>query len=424
MALHRFTGLWRNADFLKLWTGQTISMFGTMIGGSAMDFTAILFLQASPIQVAVLAACRQVPAFLAGLVVGAWVDRQHRRPVLIATDLGRALALVSVPVAAAFGQLHIEQLYIVAFATSLLTLFFDVAYQAYLPSLVRRDELLEGNSKLTASASVAEFGGFSLAGWLVSWLSGPLTILIDAVSFLVSATSLWLIRGRESRMIESGQTAVTGMLPEVREGLRLVASDPILRVLALTTMVHSLSGGCVGAVIVLYMTRDLGFAPGILGMMWAVGGVTSFLGALVAAPVAHRLGTGGAMVAGLLVMAGGTFLVPLAEGTTLLSAVLLVANQLITDPAATVYNINETTLRQSIVPDRLLGRVGATLRFLGLGLSITGAVVGGALGETLGVRVALIVGAGGGIVSALVMLCSPLRKITTPRLQAPVMADL
>ena len=229
-----FTGLWRNADFLKLWTGQSISVFGSMIGGSAMTFTAIIFLHATPLEMAILSAARQVPAFMAGLMAGVWVDRLRRRPILITTDLGRALLLATIPLAAAFGALRIEHLYVVAFGTSLLTLLFDVAYQAYLPALVQREEVLEGNSKLTASASVAEFGGFSLAGWLVQWLSGPATILIDALSFVVSAVSLAFIRRREPAGAPTAAQEPSGVWREIVDGLRVIRRNSVLLAIGIT----------------------------------------------------------------------------------------------------------------------------------------------------------------------------------------------
>jgi MFS family permease len=190
----RFTGLWRHREFQKLWAGQTISLFGSRIGGFALTFVAILTLHASPIQVALLNAAQYGPGLVVGLFAGVWVDRLRRRPVMIVVDIGRAAILAVIPLAAALGHLTIALLFAVALCVSVLTVFFDVAYRSYLPSLVRRDQLLEGNSKLTASASVTEFGGWSIAGFVVQALSAPGTVLVDTVSFLVSAASLAAIR--------------------------------------------------------------------------------------------------------------------------------------------------------------------------------------------------------------------------------------
>ena len=409
-----FTGLWRNADFLKLWTGQTISVFGSMIGGSAMTFTAIIFLHATPLEMAILSAARQVPAFVAGLMAGVWVDRLRRRPILITTDLGRALLLATIPLAAAFGALRIEHLYVVAFGTSLLTLLFDVAYQAYLPALVQREEVLEGNSKLTASASVAEFGGFSLAGWLVQWLSGPATILIDALSFVVSAVSLAFIRRREPAGAPTAAQEPSGVWREIVDGLRVIRRNSVLLAIGITEVLLGIGQGIVGAIISLFMIDGLHFEPGVLGMIWAVGGVTSFLGATFAAAAARRWGAGGAMSGGLLFSGLGTLLVPLAPGPTLLGALLLVGNQVITDPAHTVYLVNEVSLRQRIVPGRLLGRVSATVRFGSLGATLVGAVAGGVLGERTGLRPTLVAGCGLTLAAALWLRLSPAGRLGPP----------
>jgi MFS family permease len=193
MRIH-LTGLWRNPDFLKLWTGQTVSVFGSLITWTALQFTAIIALDATPFQVAVLTAAGPVAGILAGLVTGVWVDRLPRRPLMIAADLLRAILLAGIPLAALAGVLRIEQLYAVAFLTGVLTIIFDVAYQSYLPTLISRDDLLEGNSKLTASASAAEVGAFGISGWLVQLLTAPFAVLIDAASFVVSAVCLLLIR--------------------------------------------------------------------------------------------------------------------------------------------------------------------------------------------------------------------------------------
>src|SRR5262245_8135260 len=190
--------LWHNRHFLRLWAGQTISVFGSLIGRTALPFTAILVLKATPFQMGLLAAADLVPNFLAALIAGAWVDRLPRRPLMIAADLARAAVLVSIPLAATFHHLRIERLYAPPSLQGLVTTCFDVAYASYLPTLVPREQLVEGNSRLTASASAAEFGAFSLGGWLVQWFGGPIAVLIDAVSFLGSAAFLATIRAPET----------------------------------------------------------------------------------------------------------------------------------------------------------------------------------------------------------------------------------
>ncbi len=309
----QWKGLWKNADFMRLWSGQTISQFGSMIGGTAMSFTAILVLQATPFQMGVLHAMELIPAVLVGLLAGAWVDRVRRRPLLIGADLGRAVVLASIPLAALMGVLHIQQVYLVTLLVSVLTIFFNVAYRSYLPSLVGKADLIEGNSKLSASASVAEFAGFSLGGWLVQALSAPKAVLIDAVSFIFSAISILLIRAPEAP-IPAGEQP--NLRLEILEGLRVVWGQPLLRASASAVTILGLSGGMYGALVVLYMSRGLGFSPGILSMFWAIGGISSFIGATLAGRFTRRLGVGLAMAVGLGLSGLSSLLIPLASGAT------------------------------------------------------------------------------------------------------------
>jgi len=347
-----------------------------------------------------------------GLVAGMWVDRLPRRPILIAADLGRAALLGSIPAAAYFGALHIHQLYIVAFLSGVLSMFFDVAYTSYLPSLVQREELVEGNSKLSASASVAEVGAFSLGGWLVQVFSGPVAVLIDAVSFLVSALFVALIRVPEPP--PPAPEKRPGVWEEITGGLRAILESPVLRSVALGGVIQDFSGRIFGTVFLLYVSRELGFKPGVLGVIWAVGGVTSLLGAWAAGPVTRRLGLGRTLILGLLLAGVGQLFIPMARDTSLFAVALMVASQLVSDPAYTIYSINETSLRQSMTPDRLLGRVDAGIRFAGLGAMLAGAFGAGYLGERIGLQNTLLVGAGGTFLAALWLAVSPVRHLKTP----------
>jgi MFS family permease len=299
----RFDGLWRHPDFLRLWAGETISVFGSLVGGLALGFTAVVYLDASPFQVALVTSSNTLAGVCVSLFAGAWVDRLHRRPIMIAADIGRAAVLTSIPVAAVLGVLRVEQLYVVGLLMGAMTTFFDVAYQSYLPTLVEEEELVEGNSKLTASASVAEFGAFSLAGWLVQLLTGPGAIVVDAVSFLFSAGAVRAIRTRESAQTPAVQRR--SIRAEIAEGIRAIVRDRVLGALAASAISLQLASGMVGAVYLLFASRELGFSPGVLGMIFGIGGVTSLVGALVAGWSARRFGTGGAMILGLAIAGVG-----------------------------------------------------------------------------------------------------------------------
>jgi MFS family permease len=393
---------------MRLWIGQTISVGGSLIGRAAMSFTAILLLHATPFQLGLLFAASMVPGFLTGLIAGAWVDRLPRRPILIWADIGRAVLLATIPLAAFFRLLRIEQLYVVNFLVSILTIFFDVAYQSYLPSLISRAELIEGNSKLSASASVAEVGGFALAGWLVELFTGPITILIDAISFVFSAISVGLIRVQEQ---EAAHNPQPNLRREIAEGLRALLQDATLRVTAACTISQEFFVGVYSALVVLYMARDLGFAPGILGTIWALGGISSLIGALATDPTIKRFGIGPAMIGACCLSGLAMFFVPLAHGATLGAALLLILQQLLGDGAATIYQINQVSLRQAIAPERLRGRVNASAEFLGLGAMLAGSLLGGLFGGIIGVRTVLFFSAFGTMFSALWLVFSPVRRL-------------
>jgi MFS family permease len=418
----RFTGLWRHPDFVRLWAGETVSVFGSLIGGLALLFTAVIWLDASPLQIAILAACQMAPGFLIGLLAGVWADRLHRRPILIACDIGRFAVLATIPLAALFDLLSLPQLYLVALVANTLTVFFDVAYQSYLPTLVRREELVEGNSKLAATASIAEFGSFSLSGWLVQLLKGPGAVLIDALSFLVSAYFVWRIRTPEPppAPIEERRH----MLHEAREGMQVVLRQPLLRSLAASNILLSASQRMVGVVFLLYLNRELGFGPGVLGMIFAVGGVTSLGGAYLAGRPHWFGGLGPALVTAMLLMGLGMLFMPLTSGVSVFGASLLIANQLITDPAATFFEINSLSLRQGITPDRLQGRMNATMRFTEFGGMLAGTAMGGILGELVGLRQTLFLAVGLAFVAALTLALSPILRLRTmPESESPIVPE-
>jgi predicted MFS family arabinose efflux permease len=387
----KFDGLWRHPDFLKLWAGETISIFGSLIGRTALPFTAILVLDAGPIEIAALSAAELAPALLLGPVIGVWVDRLRRRPLMIAADIGRFLLLATIPLAHLVDALSMGHLYVVAFFVGILTMVFDVAYLSYLPTLVKKEDLLEGNSKLAASSSVAEIGGFSLSGWLVQLVTGPVTILIDAFSFLASAAALVAIRTEEPRpRPESDRVEVRR---EFTEGVRFLVRDPILRALASAAITLEFSWRMFGAVFLVFVTKDAGFEPGILGMIFAVGGISSLVGAMLAPRSARVFGAGPSMWGGLALMGASMLTVPIIPEAGVIAASLLIAQQLIGDGGATVFEVNQVSLRQTLTPERMLGRVNAAIRLSGLAAMLLGSLAGGIMGETLGLRATLTAGA-------------------------------
>ena len=346
---------------MLVWSAATVSVFGCFVTRIALPFVAIVTLQAGPIEIAALRAVDLVAALLVGFVAGAWVDRLRRRPVMIWADLGRAVLLGSIPVAAIGGWLTLAQVFLVSALAAVLTTFFDVADKAYLPTVVGRAELVRANGALAATSSAMEFVAFGAAGFLVKLLTAPIAIAIDAVSFVVSAVFLGGIRRPEPPPPPAADREP--IVTEIREGMRIVARDPVLRGLLWGTMGLAAMWGVFGSTWLLFANGDLGLDPAVIGVVAALGGFGSLVGALLAERVAGRFGLGRLVVVSLLVAALGNLLIPLAPaGLPLVAIAFLVGQQLIGDTAVTIYDVTEISMRQARVEDRHLGRVNATVR--------------------------------------------------------------
>jgi MFS family permease len=413
--------IWRNGAFVRVWTAATISIFGSLITRMALPFVAILVLSAGPIEVAVLRSLDLVAALLVGLVAGAWVDRLRRRPVLIWADLGRALLLLSLPLAFVLGLLTLWQLFAVTILTAALTTFFDAADNAYLPSIVRQEKLVEANSSLAASGSAAEFTAFGISGFLIQALTAPIAILIDAATFVVSAVLLASIRRPEP-----APPAVADRRPvlqEIREGVAIVAGDPVLRALALAQMSQHVLWGVFGATYLLFAFRDLALGPAAIGLIAGAGGFGSLLGALVVGRATRRWGIGRTAIASLVLAAVGNAFVPLAPaGMPLIAAGFLIAQQLVGDSAVTVYDITEQSVRQATVENRLLGRAASTFQFAAVGAQLVGTIGAGLVAEAFGLRVAAAIAPLGALAGAVVLWFSPVRALRIRSLETGTVA--
>src|SRR5215471_2023268 len=309
--------LWRNSDFLKLWTGQAVSQFGSIISRDGIPFAAALTLGASPLQMGLLSGAGGV-VLLFGLFVGAWVDRARRRPVLIGADIARFVVLGSIPLAAAFHRLSMFQLYIVEATAAGFTLLFDAAHQAYVPELVSPDLLVDANAKLALTQSVAEVSVSGITGVLVQLITAPLAVLLDAVSYLVSAISLGSIRFRETRPLPSVERRLTS---EIAEGLLFSWTNPTLRTLLAFAATGAFFLGFYGSLYVLYAIRELGLRPGTIGVVISLGGAANVMGALFAKRLVQRVGLGRALTASALVIGVATLLPPFAGGSAWRAAV-------------------------------------------------------------------------------------------------------
>jgi MFS family permease len=404
--------LWKHPDFLKLWTGQTVSQLGSVVTRTALPLVALLVLGAGPLELAILVISASVAVLLVGLVAGAWVDRLRRRPILIWTDVLRAALLFWIPIAYAIGALRIEQLYAVAFIEAGLGSLFDAAYPAYVPSLVGTDRVVEANSKLATSSSIGEIGGPGFAGALVQIVSAPFAILVDAFSFVVSAVSLAAIRAPEPR--RPARVVETRIGHEIVEGLRIVREHPILVPLAARSILAHVFGAFYGVLYSIYLLKDLHLDPLLLGIVISAGGVGSLVGSFFASRAVRRLGIGPSIIW----MATGASIIgvltPLAQGPVAVATLMVFLPQLIGDGLQTIEGVGELSLVQGLIPDAILGRVNATLEVVSHGIGYpAGALAAAFVAEQVGVRGAIALGWAGMAASILLLVFSPL-----PRLRA------
>jgi MFS family permease len=407
------SSLWRNADFRKLWTGQTISELGSVVTRTAVPLVAVLVLAAGPLQMAFLVVSASLAVLLVGLFAGAWVDRLRRRPILIWSDAVRAVLLFSIPAAYLGGVLRIEQLYLVVFLEGCLGALFHAAYPAYVPSLIGVDRVVEGNSKLATSSSLAEIGGPGLAGGLVQAIGAPLAIFVDAISFLVSAISLVLIRSREPP--RPPRTLAIPIRLEILEGLRLVRRHAVLVPLTLRSIIAHIAGSFYGVLYTIYLIEDLQLSPLLLGVVVSAGGVGSLVGSFFASRVIARFGFGPALIGTAVGASMIGVLTPLAGGPLLLATLMVFLPQLIGDGLQTIEGVAELSLIQGVIPDRILGRVNATLEVFSHGIAYPlGALVAAALAGWIGVRGVIAIGWAGMAVSILLLVFSPLPRIRQP----------
>lgn len=391
-------------DFRRLWVADAISQLGTRMTFLAAPLLAVLTLDASTFEVALLRTFETLGALLFGLVAGALVDRLRCRPVLLVTDLGRAALLVSVPVAAVFGVLGLWQLYLVMFLVGVLTIFFDVAHQSYLPRLVPEDRLIGANAKLAANTSVAALAGSSVGGYLVQLLTAPFVFVVDALSMVWSALWIRSIRHREAPIVAAPDRHLGR---EVAEGVRFVARHPLLRPIALSTATIVLCQSAAMGVSVVFLVRDIGLSAGVIGLLGTIGLVGALLSSGLAGRLIAAFGEPRAMIAGTAAL-GPAFL---AQGFTTpgFGLVWWVAAGFVSSFAIVLTNVVQVTIRQKACPPALLGRVSATMEFMAWGIIPLGSVLGGVLAGPLGERTTLVLFGAVSCLAVVWLVASPLR---------------
>ena len=407
----RFTGLWCHRDFTRLWAAETLSLLGTQITVLALPLTAVLTLGATPTQMGFLITAETLPLLFASLPAGVWLDRVERRPVLIWSNFLRAVALLLVPGAALCGLLRLELLYLVALLVGTLSVFFNVAYQAYLPSLIPRDALTEGNSKLETSSAGTEVVGPSLGGSLIQLVGAPLSLAADALTYVMAAFLLSSIQATEPQPLRTGHKPT--FWPELREGLSLITGHVLLRANVFCAATWNFASSIFSTVYLLFLTRELELSAALIGLTFMAGNIGFLVGAVIANRIAKRLGIGKTLVAAVVIGSTGAVLVPLAQGPITVSLTILVVARFLEGVGSTVFSVNHVSLRQALTPDHQQGRMNASVRFLAGGVIPFGALLGGLLGENLGLKETLIIASGIGLSAAGWLFFSPILKFHT-----------
>ncbi len=408
-------GLLRHGDFRKLWAAETISVFGSQFTGLALPLVAVLLLDASTFAVSALVVIEFLPFILFAIPAGVWVDRMRRKPILVVGDLARAAVLGSLPLAYVFDVLTLGHVYVVGFLVGVCTVFFDVAYQSYLPSLVDRSQLVEGNSKLEISRSTSQLAGPGSAGVIVSALGAPVAILLDAISFFVSALFLFSIRKTEALPERQEHAARPRMLADAREGFGFVLRNRYLRAISICTASSNFFWSMGGAILVVYAVRELDMSAAAIGLAFSLGNAGPLLAAFTTNKISGRLGIGPTILWTSVLFSAAMLPVPLATKSN--PVPFLVVSAVVGGFAAVAYNITQVSFRQAICPERMQGRMNAVIRFMVWGTMPVGALLGGALGTWFGLRTALWVAALGALLTFLPILLSPvprLREVPEP----------
>jgi MFS family permease len=402
-------GLWSHPDFLKLWTGQSISELGSQVSQLAIPWLAAVELHASPLAFSLLGVLGFLPFILFALPAGVWVDRLRRRQILIVGDSARAALLALIPILWAAGVLQIWHLLVLEFVIGIFTVFFDVAYQSYLPALIEREHLIDGNSKLQLTVSIAQVGGPTVSGTLIAAITAPYAIVVDAVSFAISSVFMIGMKHRENLPRQDAAEPRPHMWPQVKEGLAWVVGNRNLRAIAGCTGTSNFCSGLMFSIVILYMVRVLHLSSIQAGAVFAVGSAGSIAGALLANRLGKKFGVGSAIVFMAVIFSFGGLAYPLAPKSFPLP--LLMAGQLLFGFSAVAYNILQVSYRQAITPERLQGRMNAAMRWIVWGTIPLGTLAGGAIAQATSLHIAIWVGAVLGTPVFLWVLLSPLRSI-------------
>jgi predicted MFS family arabinose efflux permease len=400
------SALWRDRAFVRLFAANAISQLGTQFSVLALPLTALFVLKKGALEVSLIRTFAVLPFIVFSLPAGVWIDRMRRRPLMIAADVGRALALASIPVTFWLGRLTLAQLYVVVAIHGTLSVIFDVSYLSFLPGLVRREQLGDANAKLLGSQAVAQVAGPSLAGALVGAVGAAVAVLADAASFSLSAVFVTLIRGRETRP----ERVETRKRDELVEGVRYVLSQPYLRLLTTWTSLWNFFTSAFFALSIVYYVRDLHWSPTEIGIVVALGTSGLVVGSLVNQRLVARVGIGPMIAYSGIVFSATLIAVPLAPVAE--AAPIIVVAAFIGSTVGFFANVNQLTFRQAITPQRLLGRMNSVVRFMYWGSIPLGTAIGGVVAGPLGLRTTLLICGVGATLSCIPIMVSPIRRAT------------
>jgi MFS family permease len=404
-AVRSVSPLWRHGGFLRLWSGESLSQFGAQLSHLALPVLAVSILQATPFEVGVLGAVDTAAFLLIGLPAGAWIDRMLKRRIMLTADLVRAVALAAIPALWLADALQFWHLYVVGAVLGVATVFFDVAYQSFVPVLVPSTSIADANGKLESTAQIARIGGPAAGGALLTIVAAPFVLAATALTYLTSFVVLTRIRDDERLPDRADRRPLPA---EIREGLAYVVRHPLLSRITAATSINNLFATIAMTMTPLLVLRELGLSPAVMGLVLSVGSIGGLLGALASPWIASHLGEGTAIPVSCL--AGGLFtlLLPFSAVVPGVSIAVLIVAEFGLAFAVLVYNITQVSFRQRVCPPRLLGRMNASIRFLVWGVMPIGALASGMLGSGIGVVPTMWIGAVGALFAAVPVWFSPL----------------
>ena len=396
-------------DFLKLWSGQSISLLGSQITEIALPLTAVLLLDANAAQMGILGTARWLPFLLFTLWVGAWADRVPRLPLLIGVDAGRAVAMGTIAALALAGWLDFTTLVVLVFLFGAMTVVFDVAYYSFVPCVVPQEQLVNANSRLQASTSLAQVGGPGIGGLLVQALTAPYALLVDAISFVVSTLSLLWIRTEEQKPEPDPEGR--GSLARIREGLSITYRNAFLRAFAGVAGFYNLFEQWILTLFVLYAVRELGMSAGSIGLVISAAAVGALVGSVAAVPAGRWLGVGRSILLAVVLECAAMLVVPFTPAESLVTLPVLALAFALNGVGTASSSVMAITIRQLVTPERLLGRMNASYRFVSYGAIPLGALLGGAVGQAIGLREGLTVGCAALLMTVVWIVLSPLPRL-------------